>query len=346
MDALRIDKLILIILSVFLLLNCSNQGYSSETISLWPEIEPFETGFLKVSNIHEVYYELSGNPNGTPVFVIHGGPGGGSSPYMRRFFNPDKYLIVLYDQRGCGKSKPNAELRENTTQFLIEDIEQLRRELNLNKIILFGGSWGSTLSLAYAEKYPKNVSGMILRGIFFCTNEEVSNIMMNVVPKFFPESYDSLALEFPDYLSTYYPENWLERLQTENMEDRKRNIKLYSRYEYKACGLQIEDEMLDEYYSEEENYPEYSTMAVFENYYVYHSCFLEEDQLLRDVNKIKHIPTIIINGRYDVICPPYTAYKLHKALPNSKLRIVEKAGHLMSEKGIEKALLEAAIEFE
>jgi proline iminopeptidase len=346
MDALRIDKLILLIISSFLLLSCSNQDDSAETISLWPEIEPFKTGFLKVSNIHEVYYELSGNPNGIPVFVIHGGPGVGCSPYMRRFFNPDKYLIVLHDQRGCGKSKPNAELRENTTQFLIEDIERLRIELNLNKIILFGGSWGSTLSLAYAEKYPENVSGMVLRGIFLCSKEEVTNIMMNVVPKFFPESYETLALEFPDYQSSYYPENWLERLQTENREDRKRNTKLYSRYEYKACGLQIEDEMLDKYYNSDENYHDIYTNALFEHYYTSHACFLEEGQLLRDVNKIQNIPITIINGRYDIICPPYTAYKLHKELSNSKLIIVKKAGHLMSEEGIEKALLEAAIEFE
>ena len=265
---------------------------------------------------------------------------------MRRFFNPDKYLIVLHDQRGCGKSKPNAELRENTTQLLIEDIERLRRELNLNKIILFGGSWGSTLSLAYAEKYPENVSGMILRGIFFGTREEITNIMMNIVPKFFPESFETLALEFPDYQSSYHPEDWLERLQTENIENRKRNTKLYSRYEYKAGGLHIEDEMLNTYYNADENFHEYYTMALFENYYVSQACFLEKDQILRDINRIRHIPSIIINGRYDVICPPFTAFRLHKELSNSKLTIVEKAGHMMSEEGIEKALLEAAIEFE
>lgn len=346
MDSLRIEKIIILILISFLVLNCSNKVDSVDTINLWPEIEPFDTGFLKMSNIHEVYYELSGNPNGIPVFVIHGGPGSGTTPYMRRFFDPEKFLIVLHDQRGCGKSKPNAELRENTTQFLIEDIERLRNELNLNRIILFGGSWGSTLSLAYAEKYPENVSGMILRGVFLGTKEELTNIMMNVVPKFFPESYETLVSEFPDYQSSYYPENWLERLQTENLEHRKRNTILYSRYEYKACGLQIEDEILDTYYNTDENYKEYYTMALFECYYVSHACFLEEDQLLRDVNKIQHIPTIIINGRYDIICPPYTAFNLHKELANSKLRIVEKAGHLMSEQGIEQALLEAAIEFE
>jgi len=165
-------KLILITAISIICYSCSLNSDTEEDINLWPEIEPFQTGFMKVSDIHEIYYEMSGNPEGIPVFVIHGGPGGGSSPYMRRFFNPDKFLIILHDQRSCGRSKPTAELRENTTQNLVEDIESLRKDLNLDKIILFGGSWGSTLSLAYAETYPENVSGLVLRGIFLGTKED------------------------------------------------------------------------------------------------------------------------------------------------------------------------------
>ena len=166
MKTITLEKLILITFISIIFCSCSHNIDTAEEMNLWPEIEPFQTGFLKVSNIHEIYYELCGNSKGNPVFVIHGGPGGGCSPYMRRFFNPAKFLIVLHDQRGCGRSKPNAELKENTTQYLVKDIEQLRKKLNLDKIILFGGSWGSTLSLAYAETYPENVSGLVLRGVF------------------------------------------------------------------------------------------------------------------------------------------------------------------------------------
>jgi proline iminopeptidase len=193
---------ILFILTVLILslTNCKNSTEQEEPSILWPEIEAFETGFLKVSDIHEIYYELCGNPGGIPVFVIHGGPGAGCSPYMRQFFNPEKFLIVLHDQRGCGNSKPNAELKENNTQELVKDIEKLREKLNLDKIILFGGSWGTTLSLTYAEEYPENVKAMVLRGIMLGTHEEIE---MNYprLKSYFPELYQKCLNLMPESTS-------------------------------------------------------------------------------------------------------------------------------------------------
>lgn len=351
MKTTRLGRLIFIIIISILFCGCSQNNNTAENVNLWPEIEPFQSGYFKVSNIHEIYYELCGNPKGKPVFVIHGGPGAGCSPYMRRFFNPDKFLIVLHDQRGSGKSKPNAELRENTTQKLVEDIERLRKKFKLGKILLFGGSWGSTLSLAYAETYPDNVDGMVLRGIFFASIEEEDHIW-NGIPKFFPEIADSLRNALPGYgsslISNRFPiaDRLLELLQSKNKADRERYAKLLSRYEYKACGLNIKDEYLDEYYGTESNLDQIYTNALIEIYYTTNRCFLEEGQLLRDIERIQDIPTIIVNGRYDIVCPPYTAYRLNKNLLKSKLLIVEQAGHLMNEKPIEKELLKAMREFE
>jgi proline iminopeptidase len=328
-----------IVLSIVLVVfcSCSRNDNTSETVSLWPSIEPFQIGFLQVSNVHEIYYEVCGNPEGKPVFVIHGGPGGGCSPDMRRFFNPEKYLIVLHDQRGCGKS---------TTQFLVDDIELLRKKLKLEQIILFGGSWGSTLSLAYAETYPENVSAMVLRGVFLGGDEDINNIMVNVVPKFFPVEYNTLFEALPDDSLFFLPATWLKKVQSNNQVEREAYTKIISRYEYKASGLHMDDEMLDEYYNSEENYEEYYNLALMEMYYFANNCFLEKDQLLMNAYIIEHVPTTIVNGRYDMVCPPYKAYKLHNKLPDSKLIIVEKSGHLMSEKGIETELLRAMIELE
>jgi len=341
----------LLILISLLSLNCTNDNGSKDEIKLWPEIEPFQSGYLKVSDIHEIYYELCGNPEGKPVFVIHGGPGIGCSPYMCGFFNPKKFLIVLHDQRGSGKSKPKAELKENTTQELVEDIEQLRKKLKIGKIILFGGSWGSTLSLAYAETYPENVNGMVLRGIFFASMEE-DNHIWNGIPKFFPEMAESLRNALQGYstiaVANRFPiaDRLLELIQSENNADRERFAKLYSRYEYKACGLNMKDEYLDEYYGTESNFDDIYTNALIEIYYATNRFFLEEGQLLRDIERIQDIPTIIVNGRYDIVCPPYTAYRLHKKLPKSKLIITEESGHLLSEKPNERELIKAMREFE
>ena len=199
----------LILCSLLALQSCLYSG-DKDPVELWPQIEPFKTGFLKVSDIHEIYYELCGNPEGTPVFVLHGGPGGSSSPYYRRFFNPKKFLIVLHDQRGAGQSKPYAEIRENTTPHLVQDIEKLRTHLKLDKIILFGGSWGSTLGLAYGETHPQNVTGMVLRGIFTATQEEIDHFYHGGVRTFFPETYDRLIESIPEKDRKSIPEALLK----------------------------------------------------------------------------------------------------------------------------------------
>ncbi len=344
MKIYRCEILILLIMISIIICSCSRNNEFANEINLWPKIEPFQTNFVKVSGIHEIYYELCGNSKGKPVFVIHGGPGSGCSSYMRRFFNPDKFLIVLHDQRGCGRSKPNAELRDNTTQELVEDIERLRIKLNLGRIILLGGSWGTTLSLAYAETYPDNVDGMILRGIWLATKEEEYNFW-NDIPRFFPEMSESIINALPDSILPSSGK-MLKLIQSEDQAVRVKYAKLISRFEYKACGLNMKDESLDEYYGDDKNNNEIYVNALLENYYASKGFFLEEGQLMRNIDRIHNIPTIIINGRYDMVCPPFTAYQLHRQLHKSKLIIVEEAGHLMNEKNIEKELLKSMHEFE
>lgn len=309
---------------------------------LWPEIEPYETGHLKVSDVHEVYYELCGNPKGKPVFVLHGGPGASISPYYRRFFNPDTFLIVLHDQRGCGRSRPKFELRENTSPHLVEDIEKLRNHLNLGKIILFGGSWGSTLGLAYAETYPENVSGLILRGIFTAAQDEIDHFYSGGVRPFFPETYEKLEQAFGNNPT---PQIIYEKVKSKDPADRRRYGRAWTTYEAKLAKLHYPEERLQYLLTSEELADFVISLALIENHYMANGCFFEQGQLLRDASKIKDIPTVLINGRYDMICPPFNAHRLHKKLNNSKLVIVERAGHSMDEPYIEQALVRAMIEF-
>jgi len=329
---------------VFLFSNCVSKSNISSGLNLWPETKPFKTGYIKVSDIHKVYYELSGNPKGIPVFVLHGGPGAGCKPYNRQFFDPNKYLIVMHDQRGCGKSEPTNELTENTTMNLIEDIEQLRMKLNLDKIILFGGSWGSTLGLAYAEKYPENVSAMIFRGIFLGTKYE-DEIYWQNIRNYFPDVYNKFISQLPDSALPPTSFKMFKLIQSPNEIERKKYTKLIDRLEYKSSGLSISEKELDDYYGDEINYNETYTMALIEYHYITNDFFLIEDQLIKGLSKIKSIPMIIVNGRYDMICPPVTAYKLHHDLPLSKLFIIEEAGHMMSEKPIESQLIKIMNEF-
>jgi len=334
-----------VVVPLFLITGCGttiSERNSTQEIELWSEIEPFHTEYLTVSDIHEIYYELCGNPEGKAVFVLHGGPGSGSSPYMRRFFNPEKFLIVLHDQRGAGKSKPFAETRQNTTWDLVEDIERLRQHLNLQKIIIFGGSWGSTLGLAYAETYADNVSGMVLRGIYLSTREELDHFYHGGVRKFFPDVYDRFLAALPDPSRRPLPDYLLSLVQSEDPAERTKCSRAWARYEYRIAGLEIPDEIIDQEFQHFDPY----AFALLESYYMANDCFLEEGQLLQNADKISHIPIIIINGRYDMICPPVTAYRLHQKLPGSELIIVESAGHWMGEIPIEKALLRAMRAFE
>lgn len=338
---------ILIFLSIIFLFAlfldaCQGAKNPVNETKLWPPIEPFQSGYLKVSEIHEIYYELSGNSEGKPVFFLHGGPGGSSSPYMRRFCDPDKFLMVLSDQRGAGKSKPYGEIKENTTQNLVEDIERLRKHLKLEKIILFGGSWGTTLGIAYAEAYPENVSGMVLRGVFMATKEEIDHFYHGGVGRYFPEIYDALLSTLPEPSRRPLPDYLFRLIKEGSQADKAKYSRAWAKYEGRISGLEVPDEVIKNWIENSNPY----AFSLFENFYMANGCFLEEGQLFKDAEKISHIPTIIINGRYDVICPPVTAYRLHKLLPKSKLIIAEGAGHWMGEKPIENALIEAMREFE
>ncbi|MDD8027232.1 MAG: prolyl aminopeptidase, partial [Acidobacteriota bacterium] len=309
---------------------------------LWPSIEPFRSGDLKVSEIHQIHYELSGNPQGKPVIVLHGGPGAKSSPYYRRYFDPKKFLIVLYDQRGCGQSKPLFELRENTTPDLVGDIEKLRTHLKLGKVIVFGGSWGSTLGLAYAEAHPESTAGIVLRGVFTSTQEEIEHYYKGV-RSFFPEAYDRLAGVLGQ---TPSPRAVLKLVQSSNEAERKRGDRAWAVYEFKIAELQARDADVARLILSPNLAETIHSLALIENHYMANRCFLEEGQLLRDAAKIKDIPAVFVNGRYDMICPPVTAYRLHKVLPKSRLVIAEASGHSQQEPAIEKALLNAMREFE
>lgn len=311
-------------------------------MDLWPEIEPFETGHLVVSDIHEIYYEISGKPDGNPVFVLHGGPGGSTSPYMRRFFDPEKFMIVMHDQRGCGKSKPYGEIRENTTWDLVADIESLRVYLDLDRIVLFGGSWGSTLALAYAETYPANVSGLVLRGIFTAARDEIDHFYHGGVGKFFPETYEKLIYSLPEPDRRPLPDYLYNLIADADSAGKMEYSKVWAAYELKVCALHFPEDRLEKVVRGFDSY----AFALLENYYMSNGCFLEDGQLLQDTGRIADIPAVLVNGRYDVICPPSNAYRLHRLLPNSRLVIAEGAGHWMGEEAVEEALLEAMLQFE
>jgi proline iminopeptidase len=333
---------ILILTAVF---GCSEKKTADDEANLWPEIEPFDSGYLKVSGIHEIYYELCGNPDGIPVFVIHGGPGAGCSPYMRRFFNPEKYLIVLHDQRGCGKSKPNKELKDNNTNALIRDIEQLRLHLSLDEIILFGGSWGTTLSIAYAEEYPANVEAMVLRGIYLATQEEEDDYFQRL-KKYFPEDYQSCLNLIPDSVSELNNTILYNLCNSDTYTDWKELVKALDRLESNASVLNFDIESLDEFHNSDEYLSWLHTLYGIAYHYFVNSFFMEEGQLLDNISKIQDIPVTIVHGRYDIVCPPLYAYILHQNLPESKLIITELSGHFMDEKPIEKELLKAMKELE
>jgi proline iminopeptidase len=308
--------------------------------ALWPAIESYDTGYLKVSEIHELYYEQSGNPNGKPVFVLHGGPGGSVNPLMRRFFNPEKYHIIMYDQRGAGKSRPFADVRENTTWTLVDDIEKLRIKLGIDSMMLFGGSWGSTLALAYAETYPQRVTGMILRGVWTSTQAEIDHFYHGGAARYYPEVYDQLIATLPEAHTDSLPSYIFKVLTESDAATRKKVADAWLRYEWLISDLKADPLEVDDWISHHDN----SAFSIIENYYMANHCFLEENQLIDNANKIKGKPAIIINGHYDMCCPPITAYRLHQALPGSKLVIVPMEGHYGPE--IEKELVKAAKEME
>ncbi len=316
--------------------------FGQPSSALWPGTKPYRAGYLKVSTIHEIYYQLGGNPKGRPVMVLHGGPGGSCTPADFRYFDPNRFHVVLHDQRGSGRSRPSGDLRENTTQDLVADVEKLRVHLGLDNLILFGGSWGSTLALAYAETYPQHVSGIVLRGVFTATRDEIDHYYHGGTARFFPEAHAALLACIDNPAQHDYPSQLLARLRSGDAAARSRCAMAWARYEAKIAFLEIPDATIDA--ALKDLNPD--VFALLENYYMANRCFLGEGQLLRNASKIAHIPTTIINGRYDTVCPPLTAYRLHQKLPHSTLVIVERAGHAASEPGIQAALVNAMKAFQ
>ena len=315
-----------------------------KTTVLFPQIEPFKTGYLKVSPLHEIYYELCGNPKGKPVMVLHGGPGYGSYPRLRQYFNPGKFLIVIHDQRGANKSKPYAETRENRTQYLVQDIEKLRKHLNLGKVLIFGGSWGTTLGLLYAESYPEHVSGMILRGTFTAAQEELEFHYRNI-QWFFPEEYETLEKTLPPGDKRLPVDYIWELMQGEDNEQLKKCLIALGTLELKMSRLEVSDAVIQQSLLDQP-FEDLKMEYTIDLFYNSHRLFLNKNQVLNDIHKIKHIPITFINGRYDMATPVSSAYRLHKRLPGSRLIIVESSGHSETEPRITEALLKAVKEFE
>lgn len=308
---------------------------------LWPATQPYKTGYLKVSDTHQIFYQLGGNPKGIPVMILHGGPGAGCTPGYFRYFNSEKFHVILHDQRGCGKSTPYGELTDNTTPNLVEDIEKLRQHFELGQVILWGGSWGSTLALAYAETYPQNVKGMIIRGIFTSTRQEIDHFYHGGTALFFPENYDRLVSQLDQPVAKNIPAQLLEKMKSKDKTIQDKYARAWAFYESKIAYLDIPDKDIEDFFKTWEPL----AFSILENHYMTNQCFFKEGQLLDNAGKLADIPVTIINGRYDMICPPITAYKLHKKLPKSKLIIVEKAGHSAWEPPMIKALVMATDEY-
>ena len=304
---------------------------------LYPEITPYRTGRLRVSKRHTLYFEECGNPRGKPLVFLHGGPGGGIDPVYRRYFDPRKWRIVLFDQRGCGKSTPHAELRENTTWDLVGDIERLRETLEIERWVVFGGSWGSTLALAYSQAHPRRCKGLVLRGIFLVRRSELSWFYQEGASQLFPDAWESYLEPIParergDMMKAYY-----KRLTSKDRKVRARAARAWSIWEGSTSKLLVDPELVKK--CGRGKFAD--AFARIEAHYFVHGAFLDrDDQLLRDVRRIRHIPAVIVQGRYDVVCPMRSAWDLQRAWPEAKLVVVPDSGHSMSEPGIRSALIE------
>ena len=302
---------------------------------LYPPIEPYDSGMLEVSEIHTIAWEKSGNSEGVPVIVIHGGPGGGGQPAYRQYFDPAIYNIIQFDQRGCGKSIPYAELSENNTQASVSDIEQLRQAFGIETWHVFGGSWGSTLALVYAQEYPDRVRSLMLRGIFMCRKSELHWFYQDGASHIFPDAFESYREHIPkqeqgDLIKAYHT-----RLTSEDVDTRRAAAKEWTRWEMATSRL-----FPDASYLEKAEDLDFAVaFARIECHYFINGIFLEEAHILNHVDTIQHIPTNIVQGRYDVVCPARSAWELHKALPNSHLVLVPDAGHSMGEVSIARELV-------
>lgn len=306
--------------------------------SLFPEIRPFDQFMLNVGPPHELYVEQSGNPAGIPVLFLHGGPGAGCEPNHRRFFDPNLYHIILFDQRGAGRSLPHAELETNTSQALVNDIELIRQRLKIDQWVIFGGSWGSSLGLIYAQAFPQRILGLILRGIFLCRKKEIEWFYQSGTSRILADYWQDFVapiaeLDRGNLLAAYY-----QHLTSDDEIKRMTAARAWSLWEARAATLTPNDELINNFGS-----PRVAlALARIECHYFTNDCFLSANQILRDSHRLRGLPGIIVHGRYDLICPLENALELHRAWPTSELRVVTNAGHAASEAGIVDALVCAA----
>lgn len=296
---------------------------SSAHRQLYPALEPRQTGFLDVGEGHRLYYEESGNPNGKPVVFLHGGPGGGTTPAMRRFFDPGAYRIVLFDQRGCGQSTPHACLEANTTWHLVADIELLRETLGIDRWQVFGGSWGSTLALAYAQRHPDRVTELVLRGIFTVRQSEFDWLYRFGTNQMFPEAWQALVADIPadeqqDLLAAFH-----RRLNSDEPAERISAARAWSVYEGSSSQLIPSEDVISAFGADHMAV----SLARIEVHYFVNNCFMDDGQLLRDIDRVRQIPGVIVHGRYDALCPARNATDLAAAWPEAELHITPAAGH-------------------
>lgn len=310
--------------------------------ALYPEIQPRQDGRLAVGDGHELYWELCGNPDGKPAVFLHGGPGAGCDDRARRFFDPGRYNVLLFDQRGSGRSRPHASLAENTTWTLVEDIERLRQSLGIERWLVFGGSWGSTLALAYAQAHPECVSGLVLRGIFLLRRSEIDWFYQSGAGTLFPDVWEEYLAPIPpeerhDLLSAYH-----RRLTGADHQVALAAARAWSVWEGATSFLLPDPEHIQ--HSGEDEFA--LALARIEcHFFVNRGFFRSEDQLLAGVDRIRHIPSVIVQGRYDVVCPMTTAWDLHRAWPEAEFVVVPDAGHSAFEPGIARALVAATDRF-
>jgi proline iminopeptidase len=310
--------------------------------ALYPALEPYRRGRLQVSSLHEIYFEECGNPFGKAVVVLHGGPGGGISPFLRRMHDPEAYRIILFDQRGCGNSTPYASLVDNTTWHLVEDIEKLRLHLDVENWQVFGGSWGSTLALAYAQQHPEHVRELVLRGIFTVRDEEVRWFYQDGASRLFPDAFEHFLQPIPqderhDLVAAYY-----RRLTCDDETEKLNCARAWSQWEGATLSL-LPDEARVANFGQDRFALAFATI---EAHYFFHKGFMPHDGALLDgMDKIKHLPGAIVQGRYDVVTPMATAHALAKLWPNAQLHIIPDAGHMALEPGITDAIIRATESF-
>ena len=310
--------------------------------TLYPPIEPYKSGYLDVGDGHSLYWELCGNPDGKPAVFLHGGPGGGSSPEHRRQFDPQRYKVLVFDQRGCGKSTPYAQLENNTTAHLVADIEKLRELVGVDKWLVFGGSWGSTLSLAYAQAHPQRVTELVLRGIFLFDRYEVDWLYVEGgASAVYPDKWDDFVALIPEEERGDFVEAYRKRLTGEDADEQLRAAKAWSAWEASTVTLLPSQETMEHFTS-----PDVAiAIARIENHYMANGGWLEEGELLRGCHKLRGIPGIIVQGRHDTCTPPKAAWALKKAWPEVELQIVPDGGHLYNEPGILDGLIRATDRF-